>query len=122
MAEHPAPWMDEFREDFRRLATWQQEKGRRLRLSSVYDAAAEQKRITDAKMDGYEIEFNKKYTKFKIIAAANGFQRPTVGPSYSYPDLVDELLSGWPIFSAIIILVGLLVIVRRRRFAGGRSA
>ena len=39
MSFHPAPWMDEFREDFRRFGTWQLQKGNRLRLSSIYDAA-----------------------------------------------------------------------------------
>ena len=70
-------------------------------------------------MDVYKVDFDKLYAKFETIAAANGYQRPNVALGYYYPpNGIDDLLSGWPIFAAIAILVCLLFFIRYRRFAG----
>ena len=114
MAEHPEPWMDPFREDFRRFSVWQLEKGRRILRSSVYDEAEEERRIVEAGKDRYKIAFDKVYAKFKGVAALNGYRRPHIPLRYYPGGDLGAFFAAWPLYGGVALL-GVLLVVRRRR-------
>lgn len=109
MAEHPEPWMDPFREDFRRFSTWQVEKGRRLFGSSRYDEEAERKRIVEAGIDRYEITFRNLYKRFEAVAARHGYRRPQIPRRHHALYEFGAFFTGWPLYGGVILLGGLLL-------------
>jgi hypothetical protein len=110
MANHPAPWMDEFRLDFHRLAIFAGRQSEYCKQASHY-LIAQSRETEELTRNGYS-ESNQRriFDRFKVVAAKNGYQRPRVGPGhYSAGGIVRNLLSCWPTF----VLIGILIVIMR---------
>lgn len=109
MAGYPAAWMDEFRPELRRKATWSRSQSRRLERSNVYDPN-EEERIARAEMDVQKAR--RFWARLKAVAAQHGYQMPRVGGE-SQVGLFT--FSGWPILASAVFLILTFRIVYRSR-------
>jgi hypothetical protein len=115
MAQHPAPWMDEFREGFRSDASWNDNQARRLARCRVYDQNRETLIARSHKSADDEIKF---WRHFGAAAARHGYKRPRL--TIAYPDgmsIAQCLIRCWPTLFSIVVLFALL----RFRILQGRK-
>jgi hypothetical protein len=126
MANHPAVWMDEFRPELRRLASWEMSQSQRLARSETYSDTEEFRIAEEFKPAHAERLF---WARFDMVAARHGYRKPKLyrGPQSPIQSIVGYLAGtetpmwsivgflarSWPTHVTILFLARVLVISHR---------